>query len=122
MFQAYHQSADITTSKGLLKRGDGSAIESYFLDYEKVIKPLKTAIESENKTFFGICAIPVKNPDTGDHTLMFMGLVQKGDSAVQDLELYIPPADSAGRPAFIYDYTNSCPDECAGNHEILWGN
>ncbi len=122
MFQAYHQSSNIDSSKGVMKRKDGKAIESYFLDYDNVIKPLKVVIEAANETFYGVCVIPVKNPETGDNTLMFMGLIQNGDSTNQEITLYIPPSDSAGRPAFIYDYTVFCPIECPKNHDILWGN
>lgn len=119
MFRAYHQSADLASSKGPLKLGDGRAIEMVLVEYADIIEPLKEAVEKENKTFYGVCAIPAKNPQSGDHSFLWMGVVQEGSTTGANLELFIP-ADTSNQPDYIYDHNDVCPPDCPRHHDILW--
>src|SRR5690606_39133742 len=117
-FMDYHNSQTSAGSEGLLKNKN-EAITQFYLDDDKIIKPLREKAVALGKEFIGISAVLGDNKDDDSHTIMWVAVVNAGTGQEIVPELMLP--DSTERwNSYIYDYTGVCPTICPKNSDRLW--
>ena len=119
-FMDYHNSNTPAGSEGLLKNKD-AAITQFYLDDEKIIKPLREKALALGKEFIGLSAVIGYNKEDDTHTIMWVAVVDSangnGPEVVPELML---PKSTERWDSYIYDYTTICPTVCSVNSERLW--
>lgn len=117
-FMDYHNSETSDKSEGLLKNKN-VAITQFYLDDDKIMKPLRQKAISLGKEFIGLSAVIGYNKEDDSHTIMWVAVVDAGTGSEVVPELMLPKSEEKW-DSYIYDYTAVCPTVCPVNSEMLW--
>jgi len=117
-FMDYHKSETSGGSEGLLKN-QNVPITQFYLDDDKVIRPLREKAAALGKEFIGISAVLGYNNDDDTHTIMWVAVVNSDSGQVVIPELMLPQSHEKW-DSYIYDFTTTCPTVCPTNSDRLW--